>query len=423
MANYKKYKLPNGLRVLLVPMKNTETITLLAMVAAGSKYEPDNIAGVSHFLEHAFFKGTKKRPNTKAVSEYLDSIGGEYNAFTSKEYTGFYAKTAAKHLDHAFDFVSDILQNATFPKEEIERERFVILEEMKMYFDTPMIHVGELFEKLLYNGQPAGRLIVGTRESILATNREKIVAYLQKHYRAKNMTLCLAGNFTDTAAQKMVKKYFGNLEKGDGGTKLKVIEKQRTPQIFVENKKTDQTHLCLGVRAYHHLHPKRFALKLLSLILGGTMSSRLFINIRDKRGLAYYIRASVEAFTDSGYLVIQAGIDNQKSEEVTRLILAELRAILKNGVTTSELKKAKECYKGRTLLGLESSDELVMYYGIQELLKKQILEPKEVFKRIDAVTAKNILSVGQEIFTNGKLNLAIIGPDAKKEKLFKILSF
>lgn len=421
MFRYKKLKLKNSLRLIVAPMKNTETVTLLALVGAGSKYETDDIAGISHFLEHIFFKGTKKRPNTKLISEYLDEVGGEYNAFTSKEYTGFYVKIAKKHQERAFDFISDILQNATFPAQEIEKEKFVILEEMKMHQDTPMIRVSELFEKLLYDAQPAGRLIIGTQEAVMNASRDKFVEYLESLYRTGNMILGIAGNFDEKSAKKLSEKYFNKLLRGKTKEKIKVIDSQKSPQILLEKKKTDQTHLCLGFRGYNLLHPKRYILEVLSTILGGTMSSRLFINIRDNLGLAYYIRSSVENYTDSGYLMVQAGIDNEKVCEVVRLILLEIKKVLKNGVSASEFKKAKENLKGKMLLELEGSDDVAMFYVFQELLKNKIDKVEDIFKKIDAVTASDVKKIAKEIFKNNKLNLAVIGPKADKNELLKIL--
>jgi predicted Zn-dependent peptidase len=420
MFQYKKLRLKNGLRLILAPQKNTQAVTILAMVGAGSKYESDSIAGISHFLEHLFFKGTKKRPNTKAISEYLDAIGGEYNAFTSKEYTGFYAKVAAKHLKRAFDFISDILQNAMFPAQEIEKEKFVILEEMKMHLDTPMIHISELFETLLYGKQPAGRMIIGTEKAIMSLGRENFISYLKKLYQTGNMVLCVAGNFRKKEIKKMAENYFAKLFRGKGAGKQEVVEKQKKPQILVQTKKTDQTHLCLGARAYHHLDPRRYPLALLSLIFGGTMSSRLFINIRDKFGLAYYIKSSVESYTDSGYLIVQAGVDNQKAGEAIKLIILEIKKILKDGVTKDELKRAKENLKGKMLLELETSDELAMFLTSQELLKKKTETVREIFKKIDAVTLSEIKKTAKDVFKNNKLNLAVIGSKVSKDNLQKI---
>lgn len=411
--------LPSGLRIIFAP-KKTETATLLVMIGAGSKYESDDIAGLSHFLEHMFFKGTKKRPNTRAISEYLDEVGGEYNAFTSKEYTGFYAKVATRHIERAFDFISDILFNSKAESKEIEREKGVIIEEMNMHQDTPMTYIPELFEMLLYKNQPAGRLVIGTKSSILAASRPKFIRYFKSLYVASNMVICLVGNVDQKWVEKVVDKYFGRIFKNKPKSKKRVIERQRKPEILLKSKKTDQTHFCLGVRAYDLFDPRRYALELLSIILGGSMSSRLFISVRERLGLAYYIKSNVEQYTDSGYLVVQAGVDNKKVELALRVCLSEFKKILKK-IPEKELAKAKEYFKGKTLIGLETSDELAFYLAYQEILTKKIETIESLFKKIDAVSIKDIREVASDIFENKKLNLALIGPFTDKNKFLKIL--
>lgn len=418
-AMFFKFTFPSGLRLIFVPQK-TKAATLLVMVGAGSKYESDNVAGLSHFLEHMFFKGTRKRPNTKALSEYLDEIGGEYNAFTSKEYTGFYAKVASQYIDRAFDFISDILLNSKFDPKEIEREKGVIIEEMNMHQDTPMTFVPELFEMLLYRNQPAGRLVLGTKETILAAQRPRFIRYLKNLYNAANMVICFVGDFDQKLVKKKVNKYFGRIPKGKLKNKKRVIERQKKPEVILQTKKTDQTHFCLGVRAYDIFHPKKYALELLSIILGGSMSSRLFISVRERLGLAYYIKSSVEQYTDSGYLVVQAGVDNKKVDLAIKTCLSEFKKIL-DKVPQKELIKAKEYFKGKTLLGLETSDELAFYFSHQEILTKKIETPEILFQKIDKVSAEDIQDVALDIFQNAKLNLAIIGPFTNKNKFLKIL--
>jgi predicted Zn-dependent peptidase len=403
-----------------VPTKS-ETATLLVMVGAGSKYETDDIGGLSHFLEHMFFKGTKKRSNTRIISEYLDEIGGEYNAFTSKEYTGFYAKVAGKFIDRAFNFISDILLNSKFESKEIEREKGVIIEEMNMYQDTPMAYVSDLFETLLYKNQPAGRLTVGTKKSILAASRPKFIRYYEDLYVASNVVVCLAGDFNHEKAKEKVNKYFKKIFLGEPKSKKKVIEKQKEPQVFLQTKKTDQTHFCLGMRAYDLFHPKRFALELLSIILGGSMSSRLFISVRERLGLAYYIRSSVAQYTDSGYLVIQAGVDNKKVDKAITTCLSEFKKILTKKIPEKELIKAKEYFKGKTLIGLETSDELAFFCAQQEILTKKIETIEELFKKIGKVSLKDLQEVAFDTLTNKKLNLALIGPFEDKNRFLKIL--
>ncbi len=418
---YKKTILKNGLRIITIPLKNTNTVTVLVLVGTGSKYETKEINGISHFLEHMFFKGTKKRPNTLKIAETLDKIGGAYNAFTGKEYTGYWAKVDFKHLDLALDWVSDIFLNSKLEQKEMEREKGVILEEIKMYLDTPMKHIQELWEKLLYGDQPAGWFIIGEKENIIKLNREKLLNYFKTHYLAENTVVCVAGNIKSKGIKEKIKKYFKNIHKGNLKPKLKVIEEQKSPQSLIHFKKTDQTHLCLGVRGYDLFSPQRYAQTLLAVILGGNMSSRLWISVRERRGLAYYIHTSSENATDTGYLVTQAGVDHQNVEQVIDLILKEYRALKNKKITQAELQKAKDYIKGNISLSLESSDSQASFYGFQELLCGKILTLKQKFSKIDKVSVKDIQKTAQDIFQPEKLNLALIGPFKNKEKFNKLL--
>jgi predicted Zn-dependent peptidase len=417
---FKKTILKNGLRLIETPQKDSQTVTVLVLFAAGSKYETKEIKGISHFLEHMFFKGTKKRPTTLAISEVLDRVGGRYNAFTSKEFTGYWAKVGEEHLDLALDWVADILLNSKFDGAEIERERGVIIEEINMYQDTPMAYVGELWEELLYGDQPAGWNTAGTKESVTKMARPQFLDYFKTHYNTGNALVCLSGNLDDKIQAK-VTKYFGALAKGEETKKLAVREKQAKPELLVYHKATDQTHLCLGVRAYDIWHRDRYALAVLANILGGMMSSRLWISVREKKGLAYYVRTGVESFTDSGYLVTQAGVANNKVEEAVREILKEYKKIRDTKVGVDEIKKAKDNIKGSTRLSLETSDELASWVAGQEILKKEIMTPEQFFAKIDAVTAADLSRVARDIFQPAKLNLALIGPFKGKEKFERLL--
>ena len=416
-----KTKLKNNLRLIASPIPKTKTVTLLVMVGAGSKYEKKATSGLSHFLEHMFFKGTEKRPSTLAISTALDEVGGEYNAFTSKEYTGFYVKVASPHAERAFDVISDILQNSNFESEEIKREKKVIIEEIKMYQDTPMHYVAELFEQLLYRSQPAGRMVIGTKKTVSSFKRKDFLNYLQKMYKASNMVVCVAGDISLSRAKKLTEKYFTRLFRGKAKLKPKVKEKQIKPQLLVHYKKTDQTHLCLGARAYNISHPDRYVLTLLGIILGGSMSSRLFISVRAKLGLAYYIKASPEFYTDSGYLVIQAGVDNKRVKKALEVILEELGRIKKEGVERKELLKAKKFIKGTTSINLETSDAQAIWLTKQEILTKKLRTLKQIFADIDKVNSRDIRRVAGNIFTNKKLNLALIGPHKNREAFRRIL--
>ncbi len=420
---YKKTTFKSGLRLIAVPMENANSVTVLILVSTGSKYETKDINGISHFLEHMFFKGTKKRPNTLKIAETLDRVGGEYNAFTSKEVTGFWAKVDKKHQDIALDWISDMFLNSKFDEKEIQREKGVIIEELNMYLDNPMAYVSELWEKLLYGDQPAGWRIVGEKENILNFNREKVVDYYKSHYSSKNTVICAAGAIDPEKIEGKIKAYFKGIEEAGTLGKAKVKEKQKSPEILIHQKQTDQTHFCLGVRAFNIFNPKRYALSLLSVMLGGNMSSRLFIQVRERRGLAYYIHTSVDAGSDAGFLVTQAGIDHKNIEKSVELILREYKSFKDKKVSEKELQKAKDYLKGSTSLSLDSSDSQASFYAVQEVVEGKILTPEERFREIDKISADDIKRVAEEIFISEKLNLAIIGPfqETKKEGLKKIL--
>jgi len=411
---YKKIILNNGLRIITVPIENANSITVLILIGTGSKYETKDVNGISHFLEHMFFKGTKKRPSTLKISEILDSVGGEYNAFTSKEVTGFWAKVDKKHFDVALDWISDIFLNSKFDEKEMEREKGVIIEEVNMYLDTPIAYIGELWEKLLYGDQPAGWRVIGEKENILDFNRKKVLDYYQSHYSPFNTIVCVAGAIPDKIEEK-IKNYFKNIKKNREPQKIKVKEIQSEPQILLHNKKTDQTHFCLGVRAYDLFDKRKYALALLSVILGGNMSSRLFIKVRERNGLAYSIHTSADNATDAGYLVTQAGIDHKNLEKAIKLILQEYKNLKNKKIVEKELQKAKDYVKGITSLSLDSSDFQASFYSLQELLEKDILTPEEKFKKIDEVSADDIKKIAEDIFLPEKLNLAVIGPFEQKE--------
>ena len=420
---FQKTTLKNGLRLITAPMKETNTATVVVAVGAGSKYENKSNNGISHFLEHMFFKGTKKRPKTKDISEALDSVGGEFNAFTGKERTVYYVKVDAAHLDLALDIVSDIYLNSKLEQKEINKEQGVIIQEINMYQDTPMVYVGDVFEKLLYGDQPAGWEIIGTKENVSRFRRRDFTNYLRDFYTAPNTVVCAAGNLKHDRVFGKVKKLFSRASKARSKGKAKVLEKQFVPKVKIKFKKTDQTHLVLGARAYNMFHPDRYALSLLSNILGESMSSRLFLSVRERQGLAYYINSSYESYTDSGYLAVKAGVDTdcEKIKKTVKIILNEFRKMRDRKVSARELKKAKDNIRGKMAMSLESSDEVASYLVNQELMRREILTPDKVLREFDKVGADDIMRVAGDIFMNSKLNLALIGPIENGELLEKIL--
>ena len=423
MHKFTKETWPNGLRAIYAPMTGTETVTILVLVGTGSRYETKEINGLSHFLEHMFFKGTKKRPGKSQIAQELDAVGAAYNAFTDKELTGYWVKTDAKHAELAFDVVSDIFLNSTIPAEEIEKERGVIIGEIDMYEDTPTRKVGDLFEELLYGDQPAGWDIAGRKEVIRAIKREDFVDYLAKHYRSENVVVTVAGNISLAKARASVKKYFKTVKPGAAPKPIACREAQTRPAINLKYKNTDQAHLVLGARAFDMFNPKRWALSLLGVILGGGMSSRLFIKVRDELGLGYYIRAGASLSTDHGYFEVGAGVDIKRISEAVAVITGELNRARQAGVSEAELRKAKAFIKGGTLLGLESSDEVASFFGLQELLTREILTVEQKFSMLEEVKAAEVKKVAEELFQNKNLNLALIGPLKDKKELEQVLDF
>jgi predicted Zn-dependent peptidase len=395
-------------------------VTVLVLVGTGSKYEKKEENGISHFLEHMYFKGTKKRPNPLAIAETLDKVGGIYNAFTSQEYTGYFAKVSKENFELALDWVSDIFLNSTLPEKEVEKERGVIIEEINMRKDHPLEYVQILWQKILYGDQPAGWDIAGKVETVSKISRKDIIAYRESQYLASNTIVCLAGNFNEKLAIKKVKKYFSKIKTGKSREKPKVIEDQKQPEILFEKRKTDQTHICLGVRGVNLFDQRRYTQEILGLILGGMMSSRLFEKIRTKLGIAYYIETDVYSDPDTGYLVTRAGFGNENLEKGILAILREYNTISKNGISKSELKKAKDYLKGKMNLLLESSDAQASFYAGQEILEKKILTPEQIFKRIEKISRRDVLKLAREIFRPEKLNLALIGPKEIKKEILKI---
>ena len=389
---FKKTILKNGLRLVTAPMPGSQSTTVLVLVAT----------------------------TTLALSELLDRVGGSYNAFTGKEVTAYYAKVAPEYADMALDWVSDILLNSKFDAKEIAKERGVIMEEINMYLDNPARYVGEIWEDLLYGDQPAGWQIIGAKDNIAKMSRRNFLDYFNAHYQTKNAVICLAGK-VDKDIEKKVIKYFGKLAMGEGKPKMTTKEAQNKPQALIYYKATDQTHLRLGVRAYDIFHKDRFVLLVLSAILGGMMSSRLFIAVREKKGLAYYVRCAAEEYTDSGFLVTQAGVTNAKAGEAIEAILLEYKKIRDDKINAAEITKAKDWLMGTTRLSLETSDEMAMWIGEQEILRKEILTPEQIFSKIKAVSAADLQRVARDIFQPAQLNLALIGPFKEKERFEKLL--
>ncbi|MEK7520008.1 MAG: pitrilysin family protein [Patescibacteria group bacterium] len=416
--------LSNGIRLVTVPMRDTQTVTVLVLVQAGSKYETKAINGISHFLEHMMFKGTTRRPNTLAISEELDSVGAENNAFTGDEYTGYYVKADSSKLELALDMLSDVLLHSKFEEAEIEKEKGVVVEEINMFLDEPRRHVQELLEQVVHGDQPAGWDVAGTKETVRALTRADIVDYMGKHYGAGAMTVCVAGNVDEAALREKVSRYFDAVPRGGTQQKRAVVRRQTTPQSLVEYKKTDQTHFCIAFRsAVNAFDDRRYAFSLLANIMGGNMSSRLFINIREKQGLAYYVSAGQDVTSDTGAVTARAGVDNARAPHAVVSVLHEFVEVAKNGVTEKELKRAKDYFRGKILLDLETSDQRAGFFGMQEVIGKKLLTPEETLAKTEAVTCDEVNAAARELVAPHNINLALVGPFEKKEEFDRLLAW
>ena len=419
---FEKYKLKNGVRVVLIPDNKAVVMLAQVLVEAGSAYENKNNNGISHFLEHMVFKGTKRRPSTKIIAEEVDGVGGQISAFTGQEETGYWIKMPSDYSALAVDLVADIYLNPLLKQEEINRERGVILQELAMLEDLPMRKAEEAFGELLYGDQPFGWKIIGTKENIENMKRRDMKEYMDKKYLSKATVVTVAGNFEVKKIKQQIEELFG--VKRNNKRKLpkkKTVEKQSSPQIRLVNKKTDQTHLVLGFRSVDMFDSKKYALNLLSTILGGGMSSRMFLSIREREGLTYYIHTSSELGRDAGMFVVQAGVAKENLEKAVRLILKEIKKITDKKVLTRELKKAKERLKGNVKIGLETVQSKAGFFGYQELFYGNVKNTEEILAKYEKITAEDIQNVAKYIFKDSKLNLAVVGPYKDKKGLQRIL--
>ncbi|MFA5753740.1 MAG: pitrilysin family protein [Patescibacteria group bacterium] len=398
----------NRIPLITVPVKGAKTATALIMIKTGSRYETRLTSGLSHFLEHMFFKGTLKRPSTLALSSELDSLGGEYNAFTAKEFTGYWVKVAAPKLKNALNIISDMLINSKFDEAEINREKGVIIEELNMYEDNPLMHVEDVFESCLYGDTPAGWETIGTKANINRFKRRDFIKYLESQYGASSLYIIIAGGLKDSDT-KAAAAMFNNFRRGTRREKQPIKERQSRPQVRSAYKKIDQVNLSLGVRTCPIGHPDEFKIKLLSIILGGSMSSRLFISLRERHGLAYYVRTSSEFYSDAGYLTTQAGVPTAKTAAAIKIILEEYRKIKETPVSAVELKRAKDLLTGKSLLQFEATDNLANWYARQAVLRPQIITPGEFLRAVRKITPKDLQRTARRYFIDRHLNLALIG--------------
>jgi len=424
------FTLINGLTVIFVDTKTFPTLTTLLLIGAGSRYENKENNGIAHFLEHMFFK---KYPTPEIVSTTIEGLGGVWNAFTSKHYTGYYIKGASEHFEKMVDILSDILLQPKFEEKEILKEKGVVIEEINMYEDQPQARVGELFENLIYVGNPLGMDVIGKKETVNNFSRQTIIDYRESLYRPNNAVLIVAGGLQQKYQKlniknkkyisniknylETIKKKFNEWENGRTGDFIKVTKSQIKPQTLIYNKKTEQAHFCLGFRTFGIKDKRKYVLSVLATILGGGASSRLFVEVREKRGLCYYIHTGRELYQETGYLVTQAGVvkDEDKIKQAIDAVLAEHKKIYQKGIPDKELAKAKEMIKGRMLLSMEDSFNVASFFGFRKLLEKKLISPEEAIAKIEKVSAKEVVDLAKEIFIPKRLNLSIIGPLEKKD--------
>ena len=421
MYHYTLKKFSNGLRLLMVPSKESFSFQVMALVNTGADFETEANNGISHFLEHMCFKGTKKRPSNFDIVKELDGVGGYYNASTGRERTRYYARVAKQYQDLALDIVSDIYLNSQFPEKEIKKEKGVIFGEINKYQDDPEDWVWEIWGKLLYGNQPIGRSILGTKTNIKKFKREDFLRYRAMQYRAKSTLVVISGNFKEKEVIGKVKNYFCDINSGKAHSQKPVKEKQNKPQVFWQDRKTNQTHFVLGFRGINYFDKRRYALAVLDTVLDGGMSSILFQIVREKLGAAYYVHSNIDYAADHGFWAIYAGINNNRLEEVLIAILEEWKKFKTQPIGAKEIKKAKRYITGKLALQWENVHNVAGSLAMQELFTRKIERPREYLRKINQVTAGDMRRVAQDLLKPQFLNLALIGPHKNKQKLEKLL--
>jgi predicted Zn-dependent peptidase len=406
---YRKTVLDNGLKVITSTMPHSRSVSIAFLVGAGSCYESQEEAGISHFTEHLFFKGTQRRPTAKEISQDIEGVGGIINASTDKEATIFWCKVASSHFAIALDVLSDLLLNSRFESTDIEKERQVVIEEINMDLDIPQQRAGMLIDELLWPEQPLGREVAGTKKTVSGINRGQMLSYIGRRYAPNNIVASIAGDIQHEQAVAQIKPLLDKWSAKEVATQYIADDRQTQPRLRTESKEGEQAHLCLAVHGFSRFHRQRFVLDLLNTVLGGGMSSRLFTEIREHKGLAYDIHSYVEHFLDSGSFIVYAGVDPAKVETAVEAILGELSK-LKQGISSDELTRAKELSKGRLQLRLEDSQNLALWLGSQELLIQHILTLDEVISIVDAISIDELEQVAEKLLASEQLNLAIVGP-------------
>ena len=420
---FTKKILQNGLTVIEVPSHDAESVVVDFFVKTGSRSETAKENGISHFLEHFLFKGTKKYPSALAISSLIDSIGGEMNANTGKEHTQFYIKAASHHLPLIFEVLTDMIQNPLLDAAELEREKGVIVEEINMYKDTPMYEIENILEQEMWPKDALGRDIAGTKETVTKFDVAMFADYINRHYQTPNMILGVSGKYNQNVLNKLIQTHWAKYPKKRYYGWEKVTDKQASPRLKVQYKETEQAHLVMGFKGFAYGDKRSAAESVLAAVLGGGMSSRLFMEVRERRGLAYYVRSSPGHYQDTGIFNIGSGVQVVKIEEALKVIIQELSKIKSVKVESVELQKAKEYIKGKTILALEDNQVRLDWMLDRAAFHKKITTPEEAFKKIDAVTAEDVMKVARDLFQSKKMTLAIIGPYKSEKNFKKLLNF
>ena len=417
---YEKTTLDNGLRIVTEAMPHARSVSIGFYIGVGSRYETDTMAGVSHFIEHLLFKGTSKRPTAREISEAIEGVGGILNGGTDKELTAYWCKVAQPHFQAALDVLADMLLHSKFDPEELRKERQVIIEEIKMSKDSPPQQVDMLIDQLLWPNHPLGRDIAGDKQTVTGLSRDSMLSYLAGHYQPANTVIAVAGDIQHQDIVTAVSQAFGDWSNQQPRPGYSAYTEQYNPRLLIETRDTEQAHLCLALPGLPLLHPQRFVLELLNIILGEGMSSRLFTEIRDKLGLAYHIHSYADYFADCGSIIVYAGVETKNLPVAIEAILEQL-SLMKQPVPQSELTKAKELSKGRLLLRMEDSRSVAGWIGGQEILTGHILTVEDIIAIIDAITTAEISQLANELLIGSRLRLAVVGPVKSDEPLDKLL--
>ena len=417
---FQKTTFPNGLRVLTSCMPHTRSVSVSLYLGAGSRYEAPEVAGISHFVEHLLFKGTTKRPRPEDVSGAIENLGGLHNGATDREITSYWCKVARPHFLVGLDVLLDMVHHSKFDPEEVEKERKVIVEELNMIQDSPPELAGLLIDQTMWPDQPLGRDVGGTKETVNGITRSMLVEYLNHQYGPGNAVISIAGDLEHAEAIEALEPSLDEWRPSQPGSLYPTVESQTGPRVSVINRKTEQAHLCLALPGLSTLHPDRYVLALLNTVLGEGSTSRLFLEVRERRGLAYDIHSYVSHFLDAGALTVYAGVDPKNASDTLRVVLDQLLH-LRTGIPEEELSRARELIKGRMLLRMEDTRAVSSWIGSQELLTGTVKTVDEVVEQIDAITAEEVQRVACTLIKPERLNLAVVGPFRSDRPFYRLL--